>query len=76
MLELLLFSAESFVFQFSIQKCKASKIYRTVVSLLLYVGGLRLRVFKNKVLWKIFGPKRDNVTVQWRRLHNEELYDL
>jgi hypothetical protein len=35
-----------------------------------------LRVFKNKVLWKIFGPKRDTVTVQWRRLHNEDLYDL
>jgi hypothetical protein len=40
-----------------------------------FEGGVRLRVFKNKVLWKIFGPKRDTVTVQWRRLHNEELYD-
>jgi len=41
-----------------------------------FEGGVRLRVFKNKVLWKIFGPKRDKVTVQWRRLHSEELYDL
>jgi len=39
-------------------------------------GGVRLRVFKNKVLWKTFGPKMDKVTVQWRRLHNEEHYDL
>jgi hypothetical protein len=36
----------------------------------------RLRVFENTVLRKIFGPKRDEVTGQWRRLHNEELNDL
>jgi hypothetical protein len=36
----------------------------------------RLRVFENRVLRKIFGPKRDKVTRDWRRLHNEELYDL
>jgi hypothetical protein len=36
----------------------------------------RLRVFKNRVLRRIFGPKRDEVTGEWRRLHNEELYDL
>ena len=35
----------------------------------------RLRVFENKVLRKIFGPKRDEVTGEWRRLHKEELYD-
>jgi hypothetical protein len=28
------------------------------------------------VLWKLFGPKREEVTGNWRRLHNEELYDL
>jgi len=33
-------------------------------------------VFENRVLWRIFGPKRDEVTGEWRRLHNEELYDL
>jgi hypothetical protein len=33
-------------------------------------------VFENMVLWGIFGPKRDSVTGEWRRLHNEELCDL
>jgi hypothetical protein len=33
----------------------------------------RLRVFENRVLRKIFGPKRDEVTGEWRKLHNEEL---
>jgi hypothetical protein len=36
----------------------------------------RLRVFENRVLRRIFGPKRDEVTGKWVRLHNEELYDL
>jgi hypothetical protein len=36
----------------------------------------RLRVFENKVLWRIFGPKRDDVTGEWRRLHKKELYAL
>jgi hypothetical protein len=36
----------------------------------------RLRVFENKVLRRIFGPRRDEVTGEWRRLHNEELNDL
>jgi hypothetical protein len=33
-------------------------------------------VFENKVLRRIFGPKRDEVTGGWRKLHNEELCDL
>jgi uncharacterized membrane protein len=33
----------------------------------------RLRMFENRVLRRIFGPKRDEVTGEWRRLHNEEL---
>jgi hypothetical protein len=36
----------------------------------------RLRVFENRVLRRIFGPKRDEVTGQWRKLHNEELREL
>jgi hypothetical protein len=33
----------------------------------------RLRVFKNRVLRRIFGPKRDELTGGWKKLHNEEL---
>ena len=36
----------------------------------------RLSVFENMVLRRIFGPERDEVTGEWRKLHNEELYDL
>jgi hypothetical protein len=36
----------------------------------------RLRVFENSVLRRIFGPRRDKVMGEWRRLHNEELNDL
>jgi hypothetical protein len=36
----------------------------------------RLRVFENRVLRRVFGPRRDEVTGEWRKLHNEELDDL
>jgi hypothetical protein len=36
----------------------------------------RLRVSENRVLRKVFGPKRDEVTGKWRKLHNKELNDL
>ena len=36
----------------------------------------KVRVFENMVLRRIFGPRRDEVTGEWRRLHNEELNDL
>ena len=36
----------------------------------------RLRVFENRVLRRVFGPKRDKVTGEWRKLYNEELSDL
>jgi hypothetical protein len=35
-----------------------------------------MRVFENRVLRKIFGSKRDEVTEEWRKLHNEQLHDL
>ena len=35
-----------------------------------------MRVFENRALRRIFGPKRDGVTGGWRKLHNEELNDL
>ena len=45
---------------------------------LMYLMGEehRLRVFEKRVLRRIFGPKRDGVTGEWRKLHNEELNDL
>jgi hypothetical protein len=36
----------------------------------------RLRVLENKILRRIFGPKRDEVTGEWRKLHTEKLRDL
>jgi len=36
----------------------------------------RLRVFENRVLRRVFGPKRNEVTGEWRKLHNKELSDL
>jgi len=39
-------------------------------------GGPRLRAFENRVLRRIFGPKRYGVTGEWRKLHHEELNDL
>ena len=36
----------------------------------------RLRVFENRVLRRVFGPKRDELTGEWRKLRNEELNDL
>jgi hypothetical protein len=36
----------------------------------------RLRVFENRVLRRIFGPKGDEVTGEWRKLHNEEFHNL
>jgi hypothetical protein len=36
----------------------------------------KLRVFENRMLRRIFGPKRDEVTGGWRKLHNEELHNL
>jgi len=39
-------------------------------------GESRMRVFENRILGRVFGPKRDEVTGEWRKLHNEELDDL
>jgi hypothetical protein len=62
------------------------KMYRTIIlPVVLYGcetwsltlrGERKLRVFENMVLRRIFGPRRDEVTGGWRRLHNEELNDL
>jgi hypothetical protein len=79
------FGEESFGFQFAIQKYEDKNTQNYKFTCFLYgyeTWSLtlreerRLRVFENRVLQRIFGPKRDEVTGEWRRLHNEELYDL
>ena len=62
------------------------KIYRNIIMLVVLYGcetwsltlreESRLRVFGNGVLRRIFGPSRDEVTAEWRKLHNEELNNL
>jgi hypothetical protein len=62
------------------------RIYKTIILAVVLYGcetwsltlreEHRLRVFENRVLKRIFGLKRDEVTGEWRKLHNEELRDL
>jgi hypothetical protein len=62
------------------------RVYRTIILPVVLYGcetwsltpreEKRLRVFENRVLRRIFGPKRDEATGEWRRLHNEELNNL
>jgi hypothetical protein len=62
------------------------KIYKTIILPAVLYGcetrsltlreEHRLRVFQSRVLRKIFGPKKDEVTGEWRKLHNEELHNL
>jgi len=62
------------------------KIYRTIILPVVLYGcetwslilkeERRLRVFENRVLRRVFGPKRDEITGEWRKLHNEDLRDL
>ena len=68
---MLLFGAESFVFQFAIQKFKDQDIENIILPVVLYgceTWSLtlreerRMRVFENRVLRRVFGPKRDEVT--------------
>jgi len=51
-------------------------LYGCETWLLILKEERRLRVFENRVLRRIFGPKRDEVTGEWRKLHNEQLNDL
>ena len=62
------------------------KIYRSIILPVVLYGcetwsptlkeERRLRVFENRVSRRVFGPKRDEVTGEWRKLHNVELSDL
>ena len=54
--------------------CRCTYIF--VILLMFVWEERRLRVFENRVLRKVFGPKRDEVTGEWKKLHNEELNDL
>jgi hypothetical protein len=82
---LLLFGSEPSVFSSAVKKLKI-RIYKMIIlSVILYGCETwfltlreehRLRVFENRVLRRNFGPKRDEVTGEWRKLHNKELHDL
>ena len=82
---MLSFGVESFIFQVLSKNLKI-KIYRIIIFPVVLYGcenwsltlreERKLRVFENMVLRRIFGPRRDEVTGEWRRLHNEELNDL
>jgi hypothetical protein len=62
------------------------KVYRTIILPVVLYGceswsltlreERKLRVFENRVPRRVFGPKRDEVTGEWRKLHNEELNDM
>jgi len=83
---LLSFGAETFVYQVAIQKCKNQYIYRNIILPVVLYGceawsltlreKRKLKVFENMVLRRIFGPTREEIKGEWRRLHNEELHDL
>jgi hypothetical protein len=74
------------VISFGLSKNTKIKMYKTIILPVVLYGcetwsltlreEHRLRVFENRVLRRIFGPKRDEITGQWRRLHDEELTDL
>jgi hypothetical protein len=51
-------------------------LFAIVKDMLILREERRLRVCENRVLRRIFWPKRDEVTGEWRKLHNEELSDL
>ena len=69
-----------------ISKNLKNKIYRTIILSVILFGcetwsmtlreDRKMRVFESMVFRRIFGPRRDEVTGEWRRLHNEELKDL
>jgi hypothetical protein len=82
---LLPFSPEPSVFSSAIEERKnwsikdenfaCGSVWRETWSLTLREKQ-KLKVFENRVLRRIFGPKRDEMTGEWRKLHNEELRDL
>jgi hypothetical protein len=79
-------SVQNLLFSRLLSKNLKIRIYQTIIlPVVLYGcetwsltlrGTLSLGVFENRVLRKLFEPKRDEVTGEWRKLHNEELRDL
>ena len=83
---LLLSSVQNLLSSSLLSKNLKIKIYRTIILPIVLFGcgtwsltfrkERRLRVFENRVLRGMFVPKRDEVTGEWRKFHNEELNDL
>jgi hypothetical protein len=79
------FGSEPFVLSPAVKHLKV-RIYKTEILPVVLFGcetwsltgreEHKLKVFENRVLRRIFGPKRDGVTEGWRKLHNEELHNL
>ena len=80
------YSVQNLLYSSLLSKKLKIKIYRTIILPVVLYGcetwsltlreERRLRAFENTVLRRVFGPKRDEVTGEWRKLHNEELSDL
>jgi hypothetical protein len=79
-------SVQSLLSYYLLSRNLKVKIYKTIILPVILYGceswsltlreEHRLRVFENRVLRRIFGPKRDEVTGEWRKLHNGELHIL
>ena len=82
---MLLFTSENFIVRLLSKKLKV-KTYKTIILPVVFYGSEtwsltlkeehRLRLFENKVLRKMFGAKKDEITGEWRKLHNAELHAL
>ena len=80
------YSAQNLLSSSLLSKKLKIKKYRTIILPVVLYGyetwsltlreERRLRVFENRVMRRVFGPKRDEVTEEWRKLHNEEVSDL
>jgi hypothetical protein len=78
-------SVQSLLSSLLLSKNVKVKIYKTIILPVVLYGfetssltlreEHRLKVFENRVLRRIFGPKRDELTGEWRKLHNEELHN-
>jgi hypothetical protein len=70
---LLLFLFRNFLLELFVLRLRFKP---TFLNISVFPSELRLRVLEYRVLRNLFGPERDQLTGQWRRLHNEDIYDL